>query len=186
MMMRTLICLALTIGAVCAPVMLGAQDHPFPQATAPGRGGQLVRTPIEIVELRRIGELDYFVRVDVDSSSKDLQTLIFVQDLKSNRFGLAFDRTAKSEPPGFPFVIGPRPGGLIWASEFSSMWKHSSIRVFAVVAEISENARWDRTKEFESLRYLPFGYETKIEGVLQVLSTFRWRPRGFTSLDAPD
>ena len=66
------------------------------------------------------------------------------------------------------------------------MWKHSSIRVFAVVAEISENARWDRTKEFESLRYLPFGYETKIEGVLQVLSTFRWRPRGFTSLDAPD
>jgi len=183
---RTLICLALTIGAVCAPSMLGAQDKPYPKPGGPGRGGQLIRTPIEIVELRRIGELDYFVRVDVDSESNELQTLIFVQDLKSGRFGLAFDSTRKSTPPGFPFVIDARPGGRIWASEFSSVWKHPSIRVFAVVAAISESAGWDRTKEFESLRYLPFGYETKIEGVLQVLATYRWRPQGFTSLDAPN
>jgi hypothetical protein len=184
-MTRTVLVVAFTIGAVCAP-MLGAQDKPLPKPGA-GRGAvQLVRTPIEIVELRRTGELDYFVRVDVDSESQDLQTLIFLQDLKTYRFGLAFDSTHKSDPPGFPFVTGSRPGGLIWASEFSSIWKHPSIKVFAVVAQVSESARWDRAKEFESLRYLPFQYETKIEGVLQVLATFRWRPQGFTSLDAPN
>jgi hypothetical protein len=183
-MTRTLLFIALATVVICAGPMAGAQDKPLPRG---GRGStQLVRTAIEIVELRRTGDLDYSVRVDVDSDSKDLQTLIFLQDINTGRFGLAFDRTRKSEPPGFPYVAGSRPGVLTWASEFSSVWKHPSIRVFAVVAQISEGARVDRVKEFESLRYLPYTYETKIEGVLQVLDTFRWRPRGFTSLDAPN
>jgi hypothetical protein len=182
---RTLIGVALAIGAVVAPSMLGAQDQIGPKALS-NRSLQLTRTSIQIVELRRIGEFDYFVRVDVASGNKDLQTLIFVQDQKSNRFGLANDRTGKSVPRGFPFVIGSRPGGVVWASEFGSVWKHQSIRVFAVVAEIGGNARWDRKKEFESLRYLPFDQETKIEGALRMLADYGWRPQGYTFLDAPN
>jgi hypothetical protein len=177
---------ALMVLGVCAPSMLSAVDEPLQKtAPPPSNRGELVRTAIKIVELRRTGEWDYSVRVDVDSESRNLQTLIFVQDHKSRQFGLAYDRTPKTFPPGFPFVESSRPGGLIWRSEFSSVFKHPSIKVFAVVAEIGGNARVDRKKEFDSLRYLPFMQETEIEGVLQLLANFQWRPQGYTFLDAP-
>jgi hypothetical protein len=181
---RLLLGLALTFAGLVSSAMVGAQTKPKPGIQS-GRGAQLVKTPIEILELRRIGPLEFLARIDVGSENKDLQTLIFVQDRKSDRFGLASDRTGKSRPPGFPFVTGSRPGGVEWTSEFSSLWKHPSIKVFAVVAAISDNARFDRDKEFDSLRYVPFSEAVKIEDVLRMLADFKWRPQGYTFLDAP-
>jgi hypothetical protein len=38
--------------------------------------------------------------------------------------------------------------------------------------------------EFESLRHLPYDGAPTIEDILVMLSDFRWRPVGYTVLDA--
>ena len=87
---------------------------------------------------------DSGTHVVVDDTAKP--TLRIMLWIAKNTEGDVTRGDAISRPPGFPFVIGSRPGGLVWASEFGSVWKHQSIRVFAVVAEIGENARWVATR----------------------------------------
>jgi hypothetical protein len=142
------------------------------------------KTEVVITDLRRVRDADFQVRVMTSPTAGELQLLVFMQDLKSGRFSLAFDLLGKSQPPGFPIVANSSQAGLEWNSRFSSAWGHPSIRVFAVACLVGPQARQNRDAEFESLRHLPYDGAPTIEDILVMLSDFRWRPVGYTVLDA--
>lgn len=181
---RIPVSLAFLIGWCSVAPTLATQVNPGPSGRR-GAAREAAATRVEIIELRQLRGLDYQVRVGVSGEASELQLLIFAQDLTSGRFGLAVDTIGKSRPPGFPYVSGSNGWMSEWMSVFTSAWGHPSIRVFAIACELGPRARWDRDREFRSLRDLPFGEVTNIHNVLQILADYQWRPVGYTFLDAP-
>jgi hypothetical protein len=176
MIRRTTSLLALALGM---PALTGAQE---PQAR------------VEIVGVDTQSPSAYRVRLAVTSPlpvNQLFQPLVFVKDLRNGSYQIAVDgkgqpvlpyreKAEKPAPDRSEWVVTLSPPSAGGRASSKVLVRPARIAVYAVACLIEPRQGWDRSKDRDAFRLLPFGSAKTFDDVLSILAGFGWRPVGFT------
>jgi hypothetical protein len=158
---------------------------------AAGAGAQTPLARVEIVRVDTLSPSAYRVLVAVTSQrpvDQSFQPLMFVRDLRTGRFEVAVDDKGQPVLPRLEKPEKPGPGRSEWvvtlapplAGRGSSKPARARIALYAVACFVEGRQAWDRTKERDAFRLLPFGSAKTFDDILSMLAGLGWQPAGFT------